>query len=213
MIKFHHSNLMISSQSASQNPQDTKASFEAAVEKYHARIFQLVYRYLGNYDEADDVTQETFIRAYRAWDNFRGDAQVYTWLYRIALNLCHNQKKKMNRRQQTEGPSLDAPLDYSDENESQTTDVPDNSAVPWHTLERKELNQQLFDAVQGLPENYRIVIVLRDIEGLSYEEIAQVTSSSLEAIKSRLFRARNLLRARLSNYVVLGNDETGKNAN
>jgi RNA polymerase sigma-70 factor (ECF subfamily) len=108
---------------------------------------------------------------------------------------------------------LDAPLDYSDENESQTTDVPDNSAVPWHTLERKELNQQLFDAVQGLPENYRVVIVLRDIEGLSYEEIAQVTSSSLEAIKCRLFRARNLFRARLSNYVVLGNDETGKNAN
>lgn len=201
---------MISSQSASQKPQDAKASFEATVEKYHARIFQLVYRYLGNYDEADDVTQETFIRAYRAWDSFRGDAQVYTWLYRIALNLCHNQQKKLNRRHQAEGPSLDAPMDYSsDDEKGQTTDVPDNSAVPWHTLERKELNQQLFDAVQGLPENYRIVIVLRDIEGLSYDEIAQVTSSSLEAIKSRLFRARNLLRTRLSGYIMLANEGTG----
>ena len=209
MIKSHHPYSMTSSQSSSSNSQDAKASFEAAVEKYHARIFQLVYRYLGNYDEADDVTQETFIRAYRAWDNFRGDAQVYTWLYRIALNLCHNQKKKLNRRQQTEGASLDAPFDNSNDDEGQTTDVPDNSAVPWNTLERKELNQRLFDAVQGLPENYRVVIVLRDIEGLSYDEIAQVTSSSLEAIKSRLFRARNLLRTRLSSYVMLGNDEAG----
>lgn len=200
---------MIPSQSASQNLQDAKASFEAAVEKHHARIFQLVYRYLGNYDEADDVTQETFIRAYRAWDNFRGESQVYTWLYRIALNLCHNQQKKLNRRHQAEGPSLDAPLEHPvDEGKGQTTDVPDNSAVPWHTLERKELNQRLFDAVQGLPENYRVVIVLRDIEGLSYEEIAQITSSSLEAIKSRLFRARNLLRTRLSGYIMVGNEGT-----
>jgi len=203
---------MTSSQSSSSNSQDAKASFEAAVEKYHARIFQLVYRYLGNYDEADDVTQETFIRAYRAWDNFRGDAQVYTWLYRIALNLCHNQNKKLTRRHQAEGSSLDAPLNNS-EDDSQTIDVPDTSAVPWNTLERKELNQRLFDAVQGLPENYRVVIVLRDIEGLSYDEIARITSCSLEAIKSRLFRARNMLRTRLSSYVGLGKDEAGDEVN
>ncbi len=200
---------MTSLQTPFSNSQDAKASFEAAVEKYHARIFQLVYRYLGNYDEADDVAQETFIRAYRAWDDFRGDAQVYTWLYRIALNLCHNQKKKLTRRHQAEGPSLDMPLDATAEDEGQTREVPDNSAVPWNTLERKELNQQLFDAVQGLPENYRVVIVLRDIEGLSYEEIAQVTSSSLEAIKSRLFRARNLLRTRLTSYIMMSDDATG----
>src|SRR5690554_3751218 len=98
MIKSQYSFPMTSSPAPSQNPQDAKASFEAAVEKYHARIFQLVYRYLGNYDEADDLTQETFIRAFRAWDNFRGDSQTYTWLYRIALNLCHNQNKKLTRR-------------------------------------------------------------------------------------------------------------------
>ena len=200
---------MTSSPGFSSNSQDAEASFEAAVEKYHARIFQLVYRYLGNYDEADDVTQETFIRAFRAWDTFRGDSQVFTWLYRIALNLCHNQKKKLNRRHQTEGTSLDAPLDFADDGEAQTTDVPDHSAVPWNTLERKELNHQLFNAIQGLPENYRIVIVLRDIEGLSYDEIARITSCSLEAIKSRLFRARNLLRTRLASYVVMGNELTG----
>ena len=209
MIKSHHQNPMTSSESSSSNSQDAKASFEAAVEKYHARIFQLVYRYLGNYDEADDVTQETFIRAYRAWDNFRGDAQVYTWLYRIALNLCHNQKKKLTRRQQAEGPSLDAPIDNSAEDEGQTMDVPDTSAVPWNTLERKELNQQLFDAVQRLPENYRVVIVLRDIEGMSYVEIAEITNSSLEAIKSRLFRARNLLRTRLSSYIMMNDNAAG----
>jgi RNA polymerase sigma-70 factor (ECF subfamily) len=198
---------MTAAQTPSQNPSDSRASFEAAVEKHHARIFQLVYRYLGNYDEADDVTQETFIRAYRAWDDFRGDSQVYTWLYRIALNLCHNQKKKLTRRHQAESTSLDSPQDNAaDDETSHTVEVPDNSAVPWSDLERKELNQQLFLALQNLPENYRTVIVLRDIEGLSYEEIAEVTSSSLEAIKSRLFRARNLLRVRLSGYIMMGND-------
>lgn len=197
----NHQLPMTASQATPQDLKKTEASFEAAVEKYHARIFQLTYRYLGNYDEAEDITQEAFIRAYRAWDNFRGDSQVYTWIYRIALNLCHNQQKKMNRRHQAEGTSLDAPLDNSDGDESHTTEVPDHSAVPWNSLERKELNQQLFQAVQGLPENYRVVIVLRDIEGLSYEEIAEITSCSLEAIKSRLFRARNMLRQRLSGYL------------
>jgi len=190
--------------------QQTALSFEAAVEKYHARIFQLVFRYLGNYDEAGDLTQETFIRAYRAWDKFRGDSQVYTWLYRIALNLCHNQQKKLSRRQRTEGISLDIPQDKSSgEETAQPTEIPDNSAVPWRDLERRELNRQLFAALQDLPENYRTVILLRDIEGLSYEEIAEVTSSTLEAIKSRLFRARNLLRQRLSIYVT-GNAASGK---
>lgn len=186
-------------------------SFEAAVEKYHARIFQLAYRYLGNYEEADDITQDTFIRAYRAWDDFRGDSQIYTWLYRIALNLCHNQQKKLQRRQRAEGPSLDAPLEGAASDEGgRTLEVPDSSAVPWRDLERRELNQQLHLALQALPENYRTVIVLRDIEGLSYEEIAEVTSSSLEAIKSRLFRARNLLRQYLSGYIMMENNVTKK---
>src|SRR5690606_37493971 len=168
----------------------------------HARIFQLVYRYLGNYDEASDLTQETFIRAYRAWDNFRGDSQVYTWLYRIALNLCHNQQKKLQRRRRAEAYSLDVPQDKSSNEEGpQNVEIADKGALPWRDLERRELNQQLFLALQRLPENYRTVILLRDIEGLTYEEIAEVTGSTLEAIKSRLFRARNLLRQRLSVYI------------
>ena len=190
--------------------QETALSFEAAVEKYHARIFQLTFRYLGNYDEAGDLTQETFIRAYRAWDTFRGDSQVYTWLYRIALNLCHNRQKKLQRRQRTEGVSLDVPPEKSSgEENTQVTEIADNSAVPWRDLERRELNRQLFAALQELPENYRTVILLRDIEGLTYEEIAEVTSSTLEAIKSRLFRARNQLRQRLSIYVT-GSAGSGK---
>ena len=85
--------------------------FERVVERYHAKVFQLVYRYTGDYEEACDLTQDTFVRAFNAWTEFRGDSQVYTWLYRIALNLCHNQQKRLQRRYRMERWSLDATSD------------------------------------------------------------------------------------------------------
>jgi RNA polymerase sigma-70 factor (ECF subfamily) len=175
-------------------------TFEEVVERYHGKVFQLVYRYTGDYEEASDLTQDAFIRAYNAWGEFRGESQIYTWLYRIALNLCHNNRKKGERRRRVEGYSLDTPHS-GDENETRTPEVADIRPQPAHRIENDELRVRLHEALLQLPENYRTVIVLRDIEGLTYEEIASVTDSTLEAIKSRLFRARTLLREILTPYL------------
>ena len=175
-------------------------TFEEVVEAYHGKVFQLVFRYTGDYEEACDLTQDTFVRAYRAWNEFRGDSQIYTWLYRIALNLCHNSRKKGDRRRRVEGISLDYSVEGDDEKFT-GIDVADVRPQPSKSIENDELRARLQEALASLPENYRTVIVLRDIEGLPYEEIARITDSTLEAIKSRLFRARTMLREILAPYL------------
>ena len=181
------------------------AEFEAVVERYHAKVFQLVYRYTGDYEEACDLTQDTFVRAFNAWTEFRGDSQVYTWLYRIALNLCHNQQKRTQRRYRMERWSLDASPD-DDFDSRPAMEVADERPLPLVRIEGDEMRHRLREALLQLPDNYRVVIVLRDIEGLTYEEIARVTDSTLEAIKSRLFRARQTLRRILEPYMMGGFD-------
>lgn len=176
-------------------------AFEEVVERYHARVFQLVYRYLGDYDEACDVTQDTFIRAYRAWDEFRGESQIYTWLYRIAINLCPNRQKKLQRRRQVERVSLDASMSPDESERWNCFEVADERPLPGQTLERQEVRLRLRQALAQLPENYRTVILLRDMEDLSYEQIAHITGSTLEAIKSRLFRARGAVRKLMEPYI------------
>lgn len=186
--------------SASGTSQQAGATdFELIVERYHGKVFQLVYRYTGDYEEACDLTQDTFVRAFNAWGEFRGESQVYTWLYRIALNLCHNQQKRIVRRQRMERWSLDAAPD--DDDGRGPIEVADERPLPLARLEGDEMRLRLREALLELPENYRTVIVLRDIEGLTYEEIARVTDSTLEAIKSRLFRARQTLRRLLEPYM------------
>lgn len=184
-------------------------AFEEVVQKYHTKVFQLIYRYTGDYEDACDLTQDTFLRAHRAWREFRGESQIYTWLYRIALNLCHNNRKKSDRRKRVEGPSLDTPI-FEDDEKSGGRDVPDARPAPGHAIENEELRARLNEALTALPDNYRTVIVLRDIEGLSYEEIGRITDSSLEAIKSRLFRARGLLREMLAPYLFGAGDENSQ---
>lgn len=176
-------------------------TFEEVVERYHGKVFQLVYRYTGDYEEACDLTQDTFVRAYTAWNEFRGDSQIYTWLYRIAINLCHNQQKKLSRRRRVEQVSLDASANDDNFEGWNTLQVADERPLPLQVLESGELRVRLHEALLALPDNYRTVIVLRDIEGLTYEEIARVTDSTLEAIKSRLFRARNAVRRLMEPYL------------
>ncbi len=177
-----------------------EAEFEAVVEKYHGKVFQLVYRYTGDYEEACDLTQDTFVRAFNAWTEFRGDSQVYTWLYRIALNLCHNQQKRLQRRYSMERWSLDSAPD-DDFDARGPVEVADERPQPSQRVEGDEMRHRLREALLQLPDNYRTVIVLRDIEGMTYEEIARITDSTLEAIKSRLFRARQNLRRILEPYM------------
>ncbi|MDF2440584.1 MAG: hypothetical protein JWN98_1568 [Abditibacteriota bacterium] len=191
----------VSSAATSQVAVPQAASFEEIVARYHGKVFQLIYRYTGDYEESCDLTQDTFVRAYGAWNEFRGDSQIYTWLYRIAINLCHNHQKKTQRRRQIERVSLDAPLCEEAGEHSEGLQVADERPLPLQVLESCEMRLRLQEALLELPDNYRTVIVLRDIEGLTYEEIARVTDSTLEAIKSRLFRARNAVRRLMEPYI------------
>jgi RNA polymerase sigma-70 factor (ECF subfamily) len=177
--------------------------FDALVERYQKPVFNLIYQWIGDYEEATDLTQETFISAYKARDQFRGDARLYTWLYRIAHNHCKNRFKQRDRHREMEGPSLDAGAGAEDGDEAAQSarEVPDWSFSPTRLLEQKELRAQIEKAVDGLAPEYKVVLVLREMEDLSYNEIAEVTGLTLEAVKTRLNRARAMVRQRVEPYL------------
>lgn len=164
--------------------QGDKAAFDLLVLKYQHRIAALVSRFISDSDEVQDVTQESFIKAYRALGKFRGDSQFYTWLYRIAVNTAKNYLVSRNRRP----PSGD--IDVEDavhfEGQSQLKDI--------DSPERKMMGDQLMgvveNAINGLPEDLRSALTLREYDGLSYEEIAQVMGCPVGTVRSRIFRAR-----------------------
>jgi RNA polymerase sigma-70 factor (ECF subfamily) len=173
--------------------------FRAVVAEYHAKVYNLIYRYVGDADEAADLTQDTFVCAFRAWSHFRGDSAVYTWLYRIAINLSKNRLKHLKRRRSAEVVSLDEPLPTDEE--SIEREVEDWTLSPERALENRELGLFLATQVSRLPSDFREVIILRDYQGLSYQEVADVVGCSVKAVKSRLFRARTLLRDKLRRYL------------
>ena len=181
------------------NPADSD-EFHQIIEENYQRVYGIIYRFIGDQQEAEDLTQDTFVNAYRAWDQFRGDSQVYTWLYRIAVNLSKNRLERRARHQQFHGFSLDAPLEY-EQDDSQPRDVEDWSRNPELMAESQELGQVVAAQVSKLRPDYQAVVVLRDYEQLSYEQIAQVLGCSVQAVKSRLFRARSTLRQKLQRYL------------
>jgi len=166
------------------------SAFEELVVKYQSKVFNTAYRMLSSYQDASDTAQEVFIRAYTSFPGFRGDSRVYTWLYRITVNTCLN---KLKSRRPT--------VPFSDCGE---VGVPTESPLnhphrsgPIKKLEEKELQRRVQEGINSLPERYRSMIVLRDIQGLRYQEIAEVLDCSLEAVRSSLYRARQELRTRL----------------
>lgn len=174
-------------------------SFEEVVDRYYEKVFNLAFRYMGDTDEACELTQEVFVKAYQSFGRFRGDSAVYTWLYRITTNLCFNRIKQLRRYAHLVGESLDeAP---GGDEESEGREIPDRSHSPEDLIASKEMHLWVRRCVQALPPDYRTVVVLRDMEGLSYQEIAEITSCTLEAVKSRLFRARMALRDLLRPYL------------
>jgi RNA polymerase sigma-70 factor (ECF subfamily) len=175
-------------------------SFDALVATYEKKIFNVIYRFLGDYEEAADLTQETFISAYRSFDRFRGDSKIYTWLYQIAINHCRNRLRKRNRVRVLQVESLDQPRDWEGDGETGTREVPDSSSEPLSVLEEQEFHQKIVAAIQSLPPDYREVVVLREMEGLSYNEIVERTGISLDNVKTRLSRARGMLRRKLEPY-------------
>jgi RNA polymerase sigma-70 factor, ECF subfamily len=182
------------------NDQNKRERFRDITAENYERVYNVIYRLINDPEEAADLTQDTFVNAYRAWDAFRGEAQVYTWLYRIAVNLTKNYLQRQGRISNTEGTSLDAPIDSHEQNELYLQ-LDDNSMAPVRLAENRELRQVLVDAVSRLRQDYREVIVLRDYQGFSYNEMAEILGCSLQAVKSRLFRARSVLRERLEVYL------------
>ena len=163
-------------------------AFEELVTSYQHRVFGVALRMLGSRAEAEDVAQETFLRAHHALAEFRGEARLGTWLYAIASRLCLNRLAG--------GPRRHERLDEAALAQAAADDVDAAGA-----LERDELAAALNEAVAGLPEDRRIVVVLRDLEGLAYEEIAEVLGLPLNTVRSRLHRARLDLKAKLERWV------------
>jgi RNA polymerase sigma-70 factor (ECF subfamily) len=184
---------------------DLKHDFNSLMARYEKPLYNVVFQWIRDPDEAMDLTQETFISAYRASANFRGEAKVYTWLYRIALNHCKNRFKQRDRQKEFEGSSLDDGVasDSGDSSLSETRAVADWSMAPEALVEQKELRAQIYRAVDALPIEYRTVLVLREMEGLNYTDIAEVTGLSMEAVKTRLSRARGMIRRRVEPYYKL----------
>jgi RNA polymerase sigma-70 factor (ECF subfamily) len=168
---------------------DAAQEFDELVDKYERRVFNLILRIVGDYDEAADLTQDTFLAAYRAFDRFRGQAKPYTWLYRIAINVCKNRFREKKKQQE---------IELESGNDAATTA---DTMTPEKVVQQKELKDLIENAILRLQEDYRIVIVLREMHGLTYREIAEAMDISEDVVKTRLARARNMLRQKLAPYL------------
>ena len=176
----------------------TKA-FDELFDAYEQKIFNLVYRLVGDYEDAADLTSETFVRALRGYDRFRGEAKLYTWLYRIAVNLCKNYFRQQQHRSRVHSFSLDAPLEG--EEGPADREIEDVGQEPQRVVEARELEAQVQRGLLQLRPDFRALIVMRDMQGLSYKEIGDVLGCPEKAVKSRLFRARSKLRELLAPYL------------
>ena len=163
------------------------SAFDLLVRKYQHRISAVVYRFVPDHAEAQDITQDAFIRAYRALPNFRGDAQFYTWLYRIAVNTAKNFLVASKRRPPTADIAAEDAEHLAGGGRLHDHDTPE------HQLLRGEIEQAVTDTVAGLPEELRQAITLREVDGLSYEEIAQLMQCPIGTVRSRIFRAREAI--------------------
>ena len=169
-----------------------QAAFGLLVSKYQRKLQRLILRLVKDHAEAEDVTQETFIKAYRALPNFRGESAFYTWLYRIGVNAAKNWLIAHGRRM----PTL-ADLGDADSEGFEHDDLLRDDATPDRVLMSKEIGVTVNAAMDALPEDLRMAIALREIDGLSYEEIAQVMECPIGTVRSRIFRAREAIAARL----------------
>ena len=175
-------------------------AFDALVRKYQHRIIGLIGRYIPDWSECQDVAQETFLRAYRALGNFRGDAQFYTWLHRIAVNTAKNYLVAQNRRPPTDD------IEAGDAEQFDTGIRLRNNDTPEHEVLRQEIEQTVMRVVEALPEELRSAISLREVDGLSYDEIAVRMGCPIGTVRSRIFRAREAIDAELK--PLLENDDT-----
>ena len=171
-----------------------EAAFNYLVVTYERRVFALVFRMLGRRDEAEDLAQEVFVQVFKAIDQFRGDSKLSTWIYRIAVNLCKNRAKYNSRRHASEQDDVDALHDRAALSTAKGVSVGDVSR-PDELVEGMQLENIVKRAIEKVEPDFREVLILRDVEDMSYEEIAAVTGIPEGTVKSRIHRARAQLRA------------------
>ncbi len=169
--------------------QGETAAFETLVQQHASFVYNLALRTLNDAHEAEDVAQEAFVRAWQALPQFRVKAQFRTWLYRIVTNLCYNRLPQLKR----ELAALDP---------AEAVVLSDGRQAVERELFTAELRQQIFTAIDNLPQSYRLLVTLRHLQGLSYQEIAEVTEMPLGTVKTGIFRARQMLQERLSEWRV-----------
>jgi RNA polymerase sigma-70 factor (ECF subfamily) len=168
-----------------------KAAFDLLVRKYQHRVLKLVSRFVSDAAEAEDVAQEAFLKAYRALASFRGDSAFYTWLYRIAINTAKNALVSNRRRPVDFDLDLQDPEQYDRHARLKEGDTPEG------VLLTEEIRSVVEKAMEQLPEDLRTAIVLRELEGLSYEEIAEAMDCPVGTVRSRIFRAREAIDKKL----------------
>ena len=168
-----------------------KAAFDLLVRKYQHRVLKLVGRFVSDAAEAEDVAQEAFLKAYRALPAFRGDSAFYTWLYRIAINTAKNTLVSNRRR------PVDFDLDLQDPEQHDRQALLKDADTPEGVLLTDEIRGVVERALEQLPEDLRTAIVLRELEGLSYEEIAEAMDCPVGTVRSRIFRAREAIDKKL----------------
>jgi RNA polymerase sigma-70 factor (ECF subfamily) len=169
-------------------------AFNELVRAYERRIFGFVFRMLGNREEAEDLAQEVFVQVFKAIDQFRGEAKLSTWIYKIAVNLCKNRNKYLNRRHADKQEDIDAFGDRTAMSEADGVTA-GSVAGPDELLMGMQVERVVRDAIDSLEPEFREALILRDVEDLSYEEIAQITGVPDGTVKSRIHRARSQLKA------------------
>jgi RNA polymerase sigma-70 factor, ECF subfamily len=169
--------------------QRDEVAFSEVVRLYQHKVYNLLYRMIGSHEEAEDLAQEVFVTVFKSIDSFRGESKFSTWLYRVAANHCKNRIKYLSRRSRTSGDGLDGVPEHSME-DAGSAPLQSHIDGPDQILEGLQLEGLLAQAIAALDEEHRLLIVLRDVEELSYQEIGEITSLNEGTVKSRLHRAR-----------------------
>jgi RNA polymerase sigma-70 factor (ECF subfamily) len=168
-------------------------AFESLVRRHQKRMLNIAYRIIGSYDEACETVQDAFVSAYKNIGNFKGNAKFATWLYAICINLSRNRLKRLRSRRYREGYSIDDPIMTPDGEVK--GDPPSSEPSALERLEERDIQQQVQGCINALDASFKEVLVLRDIQGFSYEEIGAMLKLPEGTVKSRLFRARDAMRA------------------
>ncbi len=171
-------------------------AFEQLVERYHRKIYGLTYNMTSNREDAEDLTQDVFVKAFEALPRFKGKSSFYTWIYRIAVNKTINYRKKRNRKRALSLDQFDQEIKTDDVYHDLTS-----KGSPLRNLSLSELQIKLNEALQSLSENHRIVVVMHDMQGIPHEKIAKVVGASVGTVRSRLFYARRQMQAELSEFI------------